>query len=198
MCLQTLMDHEAGIDSAVFSNDSALLASASKDRTIKIWDPSSDICLRTLRGHLDRISSIVFSYDSALVASLSFDKTVKIWLTSIGQCIYSTQADIWDLPSLLVVDPAHVINESTSTDVTKTGMDYWFQSVESNHVEYSCIKLSSNNTWITNNGEHAVWLPIEYRPGSDNRDRWTVSGKSIAIATNSGSIWIYQFHDKRD
>lgn len=192
------MDHEAGIDSAVFSNDSALLALASKDRVIKIWDPSSDICLRTLGDYLDRISSIVFSYDLALVASLFFDKTVKIWLTSIGQCIYSIQADIWDLPSLRVVDLAHVVTENTFTDVTKTGMHYWFQSVESNHVEYSCIERSSNNTWITNNGEHAVWLPIEYRPGSNNRDRWTVSGKSIAVAINSGSIWICQFHDKRD
>lgn len=34
-----------------FSNDELHLASASADKTAKIWDPFRGICLRTLEGH---------------------------------------------------------------------------------------------------------------------------------------------------
>ncbi|KAH0560063.1 hypothetical protein GP486_003418 [Trichoglossum hirsutum] len=41
-------DSEYSVQSVTFSHDSAWLASASGDRTVKIWDASSDECLQTL------------------------------------------------------------------------------------------------------------------------------------------------------
>ncbi|KAF1978729.1 NACHT-domain-containing protein [Bimuria novae-zelandiae CBS 107.79] len=50
-CLQTLEGHSHSVTSVAFSHDSARLASASNDRTVKIWDASSGACLQTLKGH---------------------------------------------------------------------------------------------------------------------------------------------------
>ena len=47
-CLQTLEGHNNWVNSVAFSPDSARLASASWDRTVKIWDASSGKCLQTL------------------------------------------------------------------------------------------------------------------------------------------------------
>ena len=47
-CLQTLEGHSDSVNSVAFSHDSARLASASDDRTVKIWDASSGECLQTL------------------------------------------------------------------------------------------------------------------------------------------------------
>ncbi|KAK5681376.1 hypothetical protein LTR17_027471, partial [Elasticomyces elasticus] len=86
-CLQTLEGHSGWVWSVVFSADSSRLASASFDRTVRIWDTSSGQCLRTLEGHSDGVNSVVFSADSSRLASASDDCTVNIWDASSGQCL---------------------------------------------------------------------------------------------------------------
>ncbi|KAF2033235.1 HET-domain-containing protein [Setomelanomma holmii] len=69
-CLQTLEGHGGAVNSVAFSHNSTRLASASRDRTVKIWDASSGAdrtvkiwdassgaCLQTLEGHSNSVSS---------------------------------------------------------------------------------------------------------------------------------------------
>ncbi|KAH5617325.1 hypothetical protein HBI23_258660, partial [Parastagonospora nodorum] len=72
-CLQTLEGHSGCVWSVAFSHDSAQLASASDDSTVKIWDASSGACLQTLEGH----SSMVYSAGLvSILASLYSHGTV--------------------------------------------------------------------------------------------------------------------------
>jgi len=61
-----------------FSPDGELIASASRDRTVKLWRPDGTL-VTTLQGHQDSITSVSFSPDSQLIASSSWDGTVKLW-----------------------------------------------------------------------------------------------------------------------
>ncbi|KAF2174670.1 hypothetical protein K469DRAFT_613817 [Zopfia rhizophila CBS 207.26] len=70
-CLQTLEGHSSSVRSVAFSHDSARLASASYDETVKIWDASSDECLQML--------SI-----GKTLNSISFDITDSYLHTEIG------------------------------------------------------------------------------------------------------------------
>jgi WD40 repeat protein len=56
-CLQTLEGHSNAVSSVAFSHDSTRLASASGDRTVKIWDASSGACLQTLEGQSSNVTS---------------------------------------------------------------------------------------------------------------------------------------------
>jgi WD40 repeat protein len=89
-CLQTLEGHSSVVRSVAFSHDSARLASASSDSTVKIWDVSSGACLQTLKGYGD-VDSVAFSHDSARLASASWDRTVKIWDASSGACLQTLE-----------------------------------------------------------------------------------------------------------
>ncbi|MEA5504649.1 hypothetical protein VB735_16325 [Halotia wernerae UHCC 0503] len=76
--LNRLEGHSDIVWGVIFSPDGQLLASASRDQTIKIWRRDGTL-LQTLKGHTDAVTSISFSPDGQKLASASLDKTVKIW-----------------------------------------------------------------------------------------------------------------------
>ncbi|KAK3934862.1 hypothetical protein QBC46DRAFT_425470 [Diplogelasinospora grovesii] len=86
-CLQTLEGHSSGVTFVAWSHDATRLASASEDKTVKIWDPATGQCVSTLEGHSSSVRSVVWSRDMARLASASDDKTVKIWDPATGECV---------------------------------------------------------------------------------------------------------------
>ena len=71
--------HEDKISSVSFSPDGTILATASWDQTIKLWDTNHGTLSATLEGHQDRVFDVSFSFDGQLIATASWDRTVKIW-----------------------------------------------------------------------------------------------------------------------
>ncbi|KAF6238668.1 hypothetical protein HO173_003174 [Letharia columbiana] len=51
------------VSAVVFSPDGQLLASASYDNTVRLWDPATGASRGTLEGHSDWVSAVVFSPD---------------------------------------------------------------------------------------------------------------------------------------
>ncbi len=63
-----LAGHTDAIVAIAFSPDGALLASASRDKTVKLWDLKTGALVRTLPGAIQQLSSVTFSADGKRLA----------------------------------------------------------------------------------------------------------------------------------
>ncbi|KAK5124099.1 protein with putative role during mitosis [Meristemomyces frigidus] len=85
--IRTLPGHDHSVSAVRFIPSGAagaplsgnLLASASRDKTIRIWDVTTGYCLRTLRGHGDWVRALNPSPDGRWLLSTSSDQTARLW-----------------------------------------------------------------------------------------------------------------------
>ena len=81
----SLEGHTSRVTKIVFSSDGATLASASEDRTIRLWDVTTGTHRHTLTGHNSHIYSVAFSPDGRTLASGSENGRIRFWNVTTGQ-----------------------------------------------------------------------------------------------------------------
>jgi hypothetical protein len=80
----TLKGHTLPVSSVAFSPNGKRLATASADKTVKVWDAETGQETLTLKGHTNAVSSVAFSPDGKQIVSASWDRTLIVWDASLG------------------------------------------------------------------------------------------------------------------
>ena len=82
-----LTGHTDVVDFAAFSPDGKIIATASRDHTVRIWDTNSGKEMKKLEGHTGIIYSAIFSPNGEKIVTASTDGTARIWDTESGRMI---------------------------------------------------------------------------------------------------------------
>lgn len=68
---------------ALSENGPRILATASFDATVRLWDALTGTCLHVLENHSEAVYSTSFSPDARLLATGSFDEVLNVWSTKV-------------------------------------------------------------------------------------------------------------------
>ncbi|OJF10065.1 nSTAND1 domain-containing NTPase [Couchioplanes caeruleus] len=82
---EALIGHTDNVWAVAFSPDGTLLATASYDRTIRLWNPATGQPVgEPLIGHTGAVTGAAFSPDGTLLATAGSDGTVRLWNPRTG------------------------------------------------------------------------------------------------------------------
>ncbi|KAL7948846.1 quinon protein alcohol dehydrogenase-like superfamily [Trichoderma barbatum] len=202
-CLQVLEGHRGFVNSVVFSPNSQLLASASNDRTIRVWDTNSGACLQTLHGHNDTISSVTFSPNGRQLASGSSDTTVKMWDINSGACLQTLKHFNFSINSIAFSSDNQllaVVPGFTKVEVWDANLGACLQTLESHIISVtfspkgqllaSCSTDGTVSIWdaklgtrlqkLDNNGPVTRNNSVESRLGVANSAAFSPNGQLLA------------------
>jgi WD40 repeat protein len=90
--------HTAAVMAVDISPDNSVIASASIDRTIKLWRRDGQEIV-TLKGHQGAVRSVKFSPDGQMLASASEDGTIKLWKRdgTLQKTLKGHTASVWGI-----------------------------------------------------------------------------------------------------
>jgi predicted Ser/Thr protein kinase len=88
----TLRGHTAEAIAVCYSPEGSRLATASEDKTVKVWDVRSGAELFSLRGHAGRVTAVCYSPDGMRLATASYDQTIKVWDARTGPRLPADQS----------------------------------------------------------------------------------------------------------
>lgn len=98
--VNSLIGHTDEVTSIAISQDNNIIASGSKDNTIRIWDVDTATELHTCKGHTDNVNYVAINHDASIVASGSDDATIILWDTDTGLPISTLSGHTHGIQSL--------------------------------------------------------------------------------------------------
>jgi WD40 repeat protein len=156
--------HFAAVRGCAVGPDGRMLASASSDQTLRLWDAAAGRLLHLLVGHDAAVNACAFSPDGRLLASAGADRTLRLWNVADGT-----------LGALLVGHAAEVMRCAFAPDGR------------------SLISASADATLIAwDLATHAVRQRFVGHSGWVNDCAVSADGALLASASSDGSVRLWQ------
>jgi WD40 repeat protein/uncharacterized caspase-like protein len=167
--LRDIPAHTSTVYRVAVSQDGKILASASGDRTVKLWRIADGSLVKSINAHSAEVRSVNFSPDGQTLASTSTDSTIKLWSSNDGELLETLQGH-----SIGVYDVSFSPNSQTLVSAS----------------EDKTIRIwqRNNNLWKTLIGHQGEVYTIAFNPkgnllasgGKDRKIRlWNIPNGSI-------------------
>ncbi|KNC50038.1 WD repeat protein SAZD [Thecamonas trahens ATCC 50062] len=205
-----LEGHDDVVFGLALAPSGTALASASKDRTVKVWDMTGGKLVASGAGHTDAVSAVTFfSRDSGKVVTGSKDNTLKVWQVNdtgdVMEALATARAHPKDINALAVA-PNDSLVASASQDktvkvwslpdldpvATLSGHRKGVWDVQFSRVDRVLASASSDKTVkIWSARDYSCLRTLEGHAASVLRVRFVSAGMQVATTAADGIVKVF-------
>ena len=127
------------VNSAIFSPDSSMVATAHGNSTIKTWNSNTGQLVNILAGHDIQVVGLEYSPDGRKLLSFSSDYTAKLWDANTGKLLATTPEYEDDISSI-AFSP-----DGTKIAITSKTLQIWNSTMDKLIAETD-VEISSHIT----------------------------------------------------
>lgn len=179
--LETVLQqgHELAVLAIAASPDSNYIATASRDKSAKLWQLSTGREVRGFLGHQASVTSLDFSNDGNWLATGSNDRTIKIWEVKTGREVRSFSLEL----------------ESTYDDRYGAGEERTNAVAFDPQGRYVISVGQMVHVWNANTGKKVTsWLVAQGNRGADHLalsadGNWLAEGSDATVNVYRVSDW---------
>ncbi|CAG9312930.1 unnamed protein product [Blepharisma stoltei] len=183
------------------SDDSKYIASAGKDRIVRIWDGQTYTSVENFKGHRDTVNAMKFCPNSHILFTAASDRCVKVWNLDdmvFMDTLYGHQSFIFDIDTY-PGEKAITCSYDLSVRLWKTLEESQF--VYNGHTQsIDCAKIINADHFVTGSqdGSIGLWKTGRKKPEKYFKDlhggKWITSlavlKRSDLLASGSSDGWI--------
>ena len=214
--IHTLTGHSGSVESVAINPDQTIIASASSDRTIKLWHLPDGEEISTLQGHNDRVCAVIFSPDGQTIISGSYDRTIKLWQVPTGQEIGTRLGHTKWITALAISPDGNILISGSSEGTMKLwqmpqGTEIYTLPGDNQYV--SAIAISPDGdilASLTRDGAIKIWQlstateiytlgnELNWRLGLGCSLAFSPDRELLAVGKSDGTISLWELSQRRE
>jgi WD40 repeat protein len=168
----SLVGHTAAVSSVAFSPDGILLASCSKDATVRIWNVATRTEAAVL-PHSWPIAAVAFSPDGKVLAAAGDSTTVQFWNVGPRPRRSALESDHTEKINTVAFSPNGKLLATGSNDGT----------VQLRDIATPRWSGMRKGTRVLHSGDETSFVSVAFSP----------DGQSLAAANSDMSAWVWNF-----